>query len=181
MSLFRVDNDTVPVNEYIHYKPGIKEPISPEEAKTFIDEHVLVLGSLDHLQQMPRMTNWLKGKDEAGIAELRAIVVDTMIQAFVATDTNHTFTEKRLQKMRNDFTGFSMTMLQPGHPNFTVAGNCACMGPLPQGMVILGEGYWPYGFAEYDLHNIDAPHQEIALYAGAGALAQLCELEIGIR
>lgn len=176
-SLFQIDKDEVPLNEYSHYRPIPREPMSLEEAETFIDEQTLLLGSFDHLLQMPRMTNWLKEKDATGLLELMSVVVDTMIHAFVTTDTSRTFTEKRLKNLQNDFMGFSMTMLQPGHPNFTVLGNCACMGPLPQGLVLLGEEYWSQGFAEYDLHNIDMPHQEVALFAGAGALAHLCQVE----
>ena len=176
-SLFQVDEDDVPLDEYSHYIAIPREPMSVEEAEAFIDEQTLLLGSFDHLLQMPRLTNWLESKDVAGLLELRSAVVDTMIHAFVTTDTDHRFAEKELKNVQNDLMGFSMSMLQPGHPNFTVLGNCACMGHLPQGAILLGEEYWSQGFVEYDLHNIDMPHQRIALFAGAGTLAHFCKME----
>jgi len=41
-------------------------------------------------------------------------------------------------------------------------------------MIIFSERHWKDGFAEYDLHNVDKIYQELALLAGAGALASMC-------
>jgi hypothetical protein len=72
--------------------------------------------------------------------------------------------------------GFNAQLYRTGHPVLTVVGDYACYGVSPHENMF-SERAWYDGYAEYELHNIDGMAQVVALHAGAGAFASMCEIE----
>jgi hypothetical protein len=69
------------------------------------------------------------------------------------------------------FMGFAAGLREGGGIGLQVMGNCACMGPDPNGFLIRDR--MEVGFAEYDLHNADSQAQRASLFAGLGHMARL--------
>jgi hypothetical protein len=122
---------------------------------------------------MPKMTEWIKSQKVKRWDEIREHAIDIMIDTYAQVSGS----EKKVL-LKDTFMGFGLTLYRPGHPVFNVVGNCACYGVSPHGY-FLDEHYWSAGFAEYQSHNIDNQAQLTALHAGAGALASLCEVDMG--
>lgn len=168
---FTVGSEQVPLSEFdeSEYRRTPPEPLKLEQAQTLIDESSLLLNSFGAHFQTPRMYKWLTSLDAAAWQSASDNVTDVMIDAFAEVSDM-----PRKQLLKGSLWGFGTTFYRPGHPSFTVLGDCACYGVSPQGYVF-GQDSWEDGFAEYTPHNIDFPAQRIALYAGAGALAAMVE------
>ncbi len=66
--------------------------------------------------------------------------------------------------------GFAAGLRRDEGIHLQVMGNCACMGPDPNGIF---PSRFEEGFAEYFLHNADSQAQRASLYAGIGHIARL--------
>lgn len=167
---FTVGGERVALADYEHYHAAVQEPVSVKQAAEAIEHSTLALNSLGNHYQFPRLYNWLKDLDDAAWTNVSDAVTETMIDAYAnLSDCN------AAQLQKGSHWGFGTSLYRPGHPVFHVLGDCACYGVSPYGM--FGENMWSEGLSEYSLHNIDWKTQLVALHAGAGALARMCELE----
>jgi hypothetical protein len=166
---FTVGTEQVPLGDFDEYGRRIPSatPTTPEQAQLLIDESSLLLNIFGTHFQTPRMYRWLTSLDAGTWKKTSDAVVDVMIDVFAEVGDM-----PRKELLKGTHWGFGAGLYRPGHPSFTVLGDCACYGVSPQGHVF-EEHDWKDGFAEYALHNIDFPAQRIALYAGAGALAAM--------
>jgi hypothetical protein len=170
--VFEVGDDFIPLSQYSSYMSQPGEPMSQEQTRELISTSKLALGLFGNHLQMPSMYSWLKSLNIADFNQVQETVTDVMIEAY--KDLNERVPEKLV---KGSHWGFGMGLIRPGHPTLNVLGDCACYGVEVHGH-IFGEYDWEDGFAEYGLHNIDWPSQKVALFAGAGALAQMCVREV---
>jgi hypothetical protein len=145
--------------------------MSQNQTRELISTSKLALGLFGNHLQMPSMYNWVKSLNNTDLNQVKETVTDVMIEAYRNLDERVPET-----LVKGSHWGFDMGLIRPGHPTLNVLGDCACYGVDVHGH-IFGEYDWEDGFAEYGLHNIDWPSQKVALFAGAGALAQMCERE----
>lgn len=171
MRVFEIGNDFVPLSQYDSYEPMPAVPISQEQAYELVSTTNLAVGIFGNHFQMPNMFNWLKSLDNHALSSVQENITETMIEAYKELD------ERPLKLEKGTHWGFGMGMLRPGHPILNVLGDCACYGVEVHGK-IFSEQDWEDGFSEYGLHNIDWQAQKVALFAGVGALAHICEVEI---
>jgi len=68
--------------------------------------------------------------------------------------------------------GFNMSVTSDNHARLYTYGDCACLGPNPEGHWV-GYRDWDEGYCEYDWHNTFADTQIWSLLAGMGHLARL--------
>jgi hypothetical protein len=170
--IFEVGDDFIPLSQYSSYLQQPVDPISQEQACELISTSKLALNVFGNHMQMPILYEWLKSLDANNINRVKETVTDVMMDAYTALDER---VSSKLEK--GTHWGFGMGLVRPGHPILNVLGDCACYGVEVHGH-IFGEQDWEDGFSEYGLHNIDWPNQKVALFAGAGALANMCEVEI---
>ena len=119
------------------------------------------------------MYSRLKAFDAARASSIRDEVVEAMIDAYATVSGR-----KPSKYFQGDsHMSFNMNFTRPGHPEFQVLGNCACLTVDPDG--IFRHSSWEDGFAEFTWRNIDTVDQETALFAGAGVLSRICRIEAG--
>lgn len=118
----------------------------------------------------PRFFRWLTTGNRVGIFHETSDVMRDVFEKLQG--------EKLKGKLheRMDPFGFSCSFIREGHMTLSVLGNCACLGTNPDGHFVDWRE-WETGFAEYEFHNIDMPHQRISLLAGLGHLALICGSE----
>ncbi len=167
--IFGIGQDRIALDEF-----GVGSALHTTQkstAKPDEDAPLLISGIMGAVYQMPKMYKWLIKQSKSEFEQTQELVTNAMVEAYIeiSGDTD-------VPIIRGDsHWDFGLTLYRPGHPVFRVLGDCACYGVSPQG-TLLGESAWEYGYAEYDLHNIDRPAQRTSLYAGAGALARLCRI-----
>lgn len=167
---FTVGEAVVQLEDFAAYGGITMNPLSLDEVREMISESKMALDCFDNILQFSSTYNWLRSLDSAGLNQVSGQVTDAMIDAFGTLQPNSGTLEK------GSHWGFGMGFIRPGHPTFNVLGDCACLGVNLYGNMF-DQHDFADGFAEYGLHNIDWPAQKVSLYAGAGALAQLCEIE----
>lgn len=168
--LFTIGNDTVELNDFENYDAYSADPMSVDEVYELVDRSQLAVSLFGSILQLPPMYKWLTTLNTADMQQVRGQVTDTMIDAYSSLKPDSGALEK------GTHWGFGMDFIRPGHPTFTVVGDCACLGVNLYGN-IFDQNNFEDGLAEYGLHNIDWPAQKTALFAGAGVLAQLCEIK----
>src|SRR3546814_10957233 len=110
----------------------------------------------------PKLHNWAKENPEK-ISSARAVMRQVMSQFFES--------EVELGEDEAGHMGFAANLRESGGIHLQVFGNCACMGPDPNGYLINNQ--FEYGFAEYGLHKIDSEAHHVSIYAVLVHLAAL--------
>lgn len=168
---FQLDDATIAPADFATFRTSPREAITEEVAGELISNSDLLLGVMNKLYMMPRLNQRLKNLDAAQADAATNAATEAMVDVYAGL----TGVSKKKLLRGNFHTDFRAAFIRPGHPDFNVLGNCACMGISPHGWTF-GENAWDEGFGEFDMHNTDYPEQEIALLAGAGALAYLVSL-----
>jgi hypothetical protein len=167
---FTIGDEQIALQDYGQYTASPTDSIELEQAAHLINTTPLALNVFGNHYQLPRMYNWITGLDKNGWNDVSESVTEIMMTAYSETSG-----DARSQLEKGTHWGFGVGLYRPGHPVFSVIGDCACYGVSPHG--VIGEDYWSEGLAEYSAHNIDWKAQIVALHAGAGALASLCTLD----
>ncbi len=142
----------------------------PQGHKVGIDNLPNIPMALDvfgHPISTPRFFSWATKMDTS--------VVFTSTRT-VMREVFGTIIGKKLSSDTEDAAagmGFGASFIREGHINLSVLGSCACIGPRVDGHTV-DYHEWETGYAEYEVHNIDAEVQFISLYAGIGHMARLC-------
>ena len=139
------------------------EPDSIVDYKKLVDEGHLVMSIMQHPVQLPRMTKWLQGLDEAEGRKIARTAQSAMLDA-----------SKLIHKKKPDAEAVRVGFPRPGHVELTT-GLGRDLGVWMNGA--FREEDWQIGFAEYDFHNVDSPQQATVLLAGLGVLAFLASAE----
>ena len=168
---FLIGDDSIPLKDFAEHNMPTMESVTELEALRIMNESALAYNVFDSLYQFPMLTNWLKLRTEQQTAQVQDYVTDVMIAAY--RDLGERVPR---QLLRGSQWGFGMGFYRPGHPSFTVLGDCACFGVSLYGGI--GEEMWDDGFAEYGFHNIDWSAQRTTLLAGAGALSSTCQVDL---
>ena len=171
---FKIGKLSVPLGAMGRQTMDLRTAISEAEAMELIDSSALLLQFDESLHLMPKLHKWLRDSDAIKRRAAHELVAGTMIDAYEQTTGDTT-----KSKFRGSFqTDFNFGISEPGRPEFQVFGNCACLAVAAEGGTFTYRD-WPDGYGSFELHNIDHSQQAVALLAGAGALAQMCELDIG--
>jgi hypothetical protein len=165
---FHVGAEAIELKEFSEYDIEPREPISREDATALIDESALLIHSSGGVHMMPRLHRWLTGLEPSATQEVREKATDALIDSYAELSG-----VVRNKLLKGTHWGFSTSFIRPGHLNFLVVGDCACYGVGLYGT--FREDAWHEGFASFEFHNIDWPAQRVALMAGAGAVARMCE------
>jgi hypothetical protein len=161
---FLLGDESVGLKEFHEYYIEPREPISQEEAAALIRESPLAIQSSEELHMLPSLHKWLTSITLDSWRALQDETTEVLIDSYA--ELSGTAKHKLL---KGSHWGFGTEFIRPGHPIFTVLGDCACYGVGLYGT--FGQEAWDAGFASFDFHNIDWPAQKIALMAGAGAVA----------
>ena len=169
--MFAFDEETVPLADRAARRSPLKEPVDQVVAAGMLDTPNLFVQFGDTFYQFPGMYEVLKTFDSEKVSKIRGEVVESMVDAYAALAG----TDRTVYFRGGSHMGFDMNFSRPGHPEFQVLGNCACLTVDPNGM--FRHSAWEEGFAQFSWHNIDSVAQETALFAGAGALSRLCRID----
>jgi hypothetical protein len=147
---------------YVPDELGIDyEGILPEE----MPDHPALIRGFGPIIGGPKLHTWVLSNREA-VREVHKVIID----AYQILDPD---LPKSVLKRSGSHMSFDSYLDSYDHLTLITFGNCACMGPDPDGTFIEGN---EAGFSEYVLHNADLRAQRSSLYAGFGHIARLASL-----
>lgn len=169
---FTIGQETVPLAEKFEHLTIPQEPVSEADAENLMDASPLLIQFDEDLYLMPKLRNWLRASDMVKLRQAKELVIEAMVDAYVVLGGRKSVTRFRGSSHRD----FAFGITHEAHPQFQVYGDCACLGVTAAGG-IFDHKAWPEGYGQFDLHNVDHPYELVALFAGAGALANVCQTE----
>ena len=142
-------------------------PNQLDRANVCLNPHAKPIGA-------PRFHEWLGrvAADNGLAGEVKSSTIEVIRSVFVALEPNIEIPDTGDP---GPF-GFNMSVTPNSHARLYTYGDCACLGPNPEGHWAADRD-WDEGYCEYDWHNTFADTQIWSLLAGMGHLARLASQE----